>query len=129
MVEYILTPGGKGILRRREAMIVKRRLCIAIPSGAVAYVNGKECKCDGTEAWIPASSLQHINTIRITHGRQTWCCEGFSYVDGVIQALGFDVHEVIATVLEEMQRVACKVDDISTYVEAQKRTQEAPLFF
>ena len=129
MLEYILTPGGKGILRCRESMVVKRRLCISIPYGAVAYVNGKECKCNGAEAWISVSALQHINTVRITCKRQTWCCEGFSYVDGVLQALGFDVHACFVEMLEHMQTLSQEVKTLTTYVEEQKHLQEAPLFF
>ncbi len=129
MLQYILTPGGKGILRCRDAMLVKRRLCISIPKGAVAYVNGKACKCDGAEAWIPVSSLQHINTVRITCGKQSWCCEGFSYVDGCVKALGFDIHACMVSMLEKMQTLSQEVEILTTYMDEQKQAQEAPLFF
>ena len=129
MLEYILTPGGKGIMRNRDGMVVKRRLCISIPQGATLYVNGKECKSDGAEAWISASALQHINTVRITKGKETWCCEGFSYVDGMVKAQGFDIHECMVRLLENYQKMSKRVEQLDEYVEGQKQAQQVPLFF
>ena len=129
MIQYIFTPGGKGIMRNRDEQVVKRRLYISIPSGAVAYVNGKECTCDGEKASISASVLQHNNTVRITLGKRTWCCEGFSYADGVVRPLGFDIHQCLVGLLEKVEKLALVQETQNIFIEEQKQAQEAPLFF
>lgn len=129
MLKYVLTPDGHGILVNRKSQVVKRRLCISIPYGATAYVSGKACRCDGGEAWISVSALQHINTVRITLDGATWCCEGFAYTDGIITPLGFDTYQSIVSLTQEMVALSTKVEEITAYIREQKQAQDTPLFF